>query len=100
MHARRTHQPRTYDVCFPDEAQADVLRLLDAPRREVINQALTILCGHISTNVAVNAPGLRGSRSENIWGRQMFIGSASEAAKGKWEVVCSGRRLNTKKRVS
>ncbi|HEX6554566.1 MAG TPA: transposase [Ktedonobacteraceae bacterium] len=36
------HQPLTYDVRLPDEAQADALRLLDASR-EVVNQALTIL---------------------------------------------------------
>src|SRR5438270_11851446 len=37
-----THQPLTYDVRLPDEAQADALRLLDATRA-VVNQALTIL---------------------------------------------------------
>jgi len=42
MHTSRTHQPLTYDVRLPDEAQADALRLLDATR-EVVNQALTLL---------------------------------------------------------
>jgi putative transposase len=42
MRASRTHQPLTYDVRLPDEAQADALRLLDASR-EVVNQALTLL---------------------------------------------------------
>jgi putative transposase len=42
MRTSRTHQPLTYDVRLPDEAQADALRLLDATR-EVVNQALTLL---------------------------------------------------------
>jgi putative transposase len=42
MRASRTHQPLTYDVRLPDEAQADALRLLDASRA-VVNEALTIL---------------------------------------------------------
>ena len=37
----RTHQPLTYDVRLPDEAQADALRLLDASR-EVENRALAL----------------------------------------------------------
>src|SRR5438270_12361331 len=41
-----THQPLTYDVRLPDEAQTDALRLLDASR-EVVNQALTILWPHL-----------------------------------------------------
>jgi hypothetical protein len=46
MHDSRTHQPLTYDVRLPDEAQADALRLLDASR-EVVNQALAILWPHL-----------------------------------------------------
>jgi putative transposase len=46
MRDSRTHQPLTYDVRLPDEAQADALRLLDASR-EVVNQALTILWPHL-----------------------------------------------------
>ncbi len=42
MRTSRTYQPLTYDVRLPDEAQADVLRLLDASRA-VVNQALEIL---------------------------------------------------------
>jgi len=42
MRDSRTHQPLTYDVRLPDEAQADALRLLDESRA-VVNQALTIL---------------------------------------------------------
>ena len=42
MHTSRTHQPLTYDVRLPDEAQEDALRLLDASR-QVVNQALTLL---------------------------------------------------------
>src|SRR6266851_9030205 len=42
MRDSRTHQPLTYDVRLPDEAQVDALRLLDASRA-VINQALTLL---------------------------------------------------------
>jgi hypothetical protein len=42
MSTSRTHQPLTYDVRLPDEAQADALRLLDASCA-VVNQALTIL---------------------------------------------------------
>ena len=42
MSTSRTHQPLTYDVRLPDEAQADALRLLDASR-EVVNAALAIL---------------------------------------------------------
>ncbi len=42
MRTSSTHQPLTYDVRLPDEAQADALRVLDASR-SVVNQALTIL---------------------------------------------------------
>jgi len=42
MRDSRTHQPLTYDVRLPDEAQADALRLLDATR-QVVNEALGIL---------------------------------------------------------
>ncbi len=42
MRTGRTHQPLTYDVRLPDEAQADALRLLDATR-SVVNQALMLL---------------------------------------------------------
>src|SRR5438270_4612922 len=42
MRTSRTHQPLTYDVRLPDEAQTDALRLLDASR-EVVNQTLTKL---------------------------------------------------------
>ena len=37
MRTSRTHQPLTYDVRLPDEAQADALRLLDASRA-VVNE--------------------------------------------------------------
>src|SRR6266699_6751669 len=46
MRESRTHQPLTYDVRLPDEAQADALRLLDASRA-VVNQVLTILWPHL-----------------------------------------------------
>src|SRR5438045_6263910 len=46
MRTGRTHQPLTYDVRLPDEAQADALRLLDASR-EVINTTLTMLWPHL-----------------------------------------------------
>jgi hypothetical protein len=46
MRDSRTHQPLTYDVRLPDEAQADALRLLDTSR-EVVNQALIILWPHL-----------------------------------------------------
>jgi len=42
MRTNHTHQPLTYDVRLPDEAQVDALRLLDATR-SVVNQALTLL---------------------------------------------------------
>ncbi len=42
MRASQTHQPLTYDVRLPDEAQADALRLLDASRA-VVNAALVLL---------------------------------------------------------
>jgi hypothetical protein len=42
MRTSGTHQPLTYDVRLPDEAQADALRLLDVSR-SVVNQALEIL---------------------------------------------------------
>jgi hypothetical protein len=41
-----THQPLTYDVRLPDEAQADALRLLHVSRA-VVNQALEILWPHL-----------------------------------------------------
>jgi len=46
MRDSRTHQPLTYDVRLPDEAQADALRLLDEST-EVVNQALTPLWPHL-----------------------------------------------------
>jgi len=46
MRTSRTHQPLTYDVRLPDEAQADALRLLDASRN-VVNQALPLLWPHL-----------------------------------------------------
>jgi len=46
MRDSRTHQPLTYDVRLPDEAQADALRLLDASRA-VVNQALEVLWPHL-----------------------------------------------------
>src|SRR5436190_11075575 len=46
MRTGRPHQPLTYDVRLPDEAQADALRLLDESRA-VVNQALTILWPHL-----------------------------------------------------
>src|SRR2546421_11074914 len=46
MRDSRTHQPLTYDVRLPDEAQADALRLLDASK-SVVNQALAILWPHL-----------------------------------------------------
>ncbi len=46
MRTNRTHQPLTYDVRLPDDAQADTLRLLDASRA-VVNQALAILWPHL-----------------------------------------------------
>ncbi len=42
MRDSRTHQPLTYDVRLPAEAQADALRLLDASR-SVVNTALILL---------------------------------------------------------
>jgi putative transposase len=42
MRAGRTHQPLSYDIRLPDEAQADALRLLDASRA-VVNEALVQL---------------------------------------------------------
>jgi putative transposase len=46
MRDSRTHQPLTYDVRLPDEAQEDALRLLDASRA-VVNAALAILWPHL-----------------------------------------------------
>jgi hypothetical protein len=46
MRDSRTHQPLTYAVRLPDEAQADTLRLLDASRA-VVNAALAILWPHL-----------------------------------------------------
>lgn len=46
MRTSRTHQPLTYDVRLPDEAQVDALRLLDASR-EVVNSALALLWPHL-----------------------------------------------------
>ncbi len=46
MRESRTHQPLTYDVRLPDDAQADALRLLDASRA-VVNQALALLWPHL-----------------------------------------------------
>ena len=46
MRTSRTHQPLTYDVRLPDEAQVDALRLLDASRK-VVNGALALLWPHL-----------------------------------------------------
>jgi putative transposase len=46
MRTNPTHQPLTYNVRLPDEAQADALRLLNASR-VVVNQALAILWPHL-----------------------------------------------------
>src|SRR5690349_3054953 len=46
MRDSSTHQPLTYDVRLPDEAQEDALRLLDASRA-VVNAALAILWPHL-----------------------------------------------------
>lgn len=46
MRDSRTHQPLTYDVRLPDEAQEDALRLLDISRA-VVNAALAILWPHL-----------------------------------------------------
>src|SRR5436309_12179557 len=46
MRTSRPHQPLTYAVRLPDEAQADALRLLDASKA-VVNQALTLLWPHL-----------------------------------------------------
>jgi len=42
MRTSHTHQPLSYDVRLPDEAQADALRLLDASRA-VVNASLVKL---------------------------------------------------------
>ncbi len=46
MRTSCTHQPLTYTVRLPDEAQADALRLLDASQA-VVNAALAILWPHL-----------------------------------------------------
>jgi putative transposase len=46
MRDSRTHQPLTYDVRLPDEAQGDALRVLDASRK-VVNGALALLWSHL-----------------------------------------------------
>jgi len=48
MRYNRTHQPLTYDVRLPDEAQADALRLLDTSRA-VVNQTLERLWPSLDT---------------------------------------------------
>ena len=51
MRTSRTHQPLTYDVRLPDEAQADALRY--SMPRAVVNMPLPS-CGLISTNLGVD----------------------------------------------
>ncbi len=46
MRDSRSHQPLTYDVRLPDEAQADALRLLDESKA-VVNAALALLWPHL-----------------------------------------------------
>src|SRR5579859_6927827 len=46
MRDSRTHQPLSYDVRLPDEAQADALRLLDESK-VVVNAALALLWPHL-----------------------------------------------------
>src|SRR5579872_2025747 len=87
MRDRRTHQPLTYDVRLPDEAQVDALRLLDASR-EVVNQALTILWPHLDE--------FGSERSGPAW-KQVgkYIGSPSPHGDRQWrcESEAVGRLL-------
>jgi putative transposase len=46
MRSGHTHQPLSYDLRLPDEAQADALRLLEASRT-VVNAALVALWPHL-----------------------------------------------------
>ena len=46
MRDSRTHQPLSYDVRLPDEAQGDALRLLDESKA-VVNAALALLWPHL-----------------------------------------------------
>ena len=72
MRTSRTHQPLTYDVRLPDEAQADALRLLDASKA-VVNRRWHS-CGPISTNLAGERVGLPGNRSANSWESPQYHG--------------------------
>lgn len=76
MRESRTHQPLTYDVRLPEEAQADALRLLDASRQatnEVVESLWPLLdhFGHVHPGPAwkqVETEGVKrsghGSRQE------------------------------------
>ncbi len=76
MRTSRTHQPLTYDVRLPDEAQADALRLLDASRA-VVNQALAILWPSLDE--------FGSERAEPAW-KQVgkYIGSPSPHGDRQW----------------
>jgi putative transposase len=76
MRTSRTHQPLTYDVRLPDEAQADALRLLDESR-EVVNQALTILWPYLDEF---------GSERAGLAWKQVgkYIGSPSPHGDRQW----------------
>jgi hypothetical protein len=84
MRTSRTHQPLTYDVRLPDEAQADALRLLDASK-DVVNQALILLWPHLDEF---------GSESTGPAWKQVgkYMGSPNFHGDRQWrcesEVVC------------
>src|SRR6266496_6104681 len=98
MRTGRTHQPLSYDVRLPDEAQADALRLLDESRA-VVNQALTILWPHLDE--------FGSERAGPAW-KQVgkYIGSPSPHGDRQWrcesEVVGGfyASKQNEKKRLN
>ena len=87
MRTSHTHQPLSYDVRLPDEAQADALRLLDASRA-VVNASLVALWPQLDNFL--------GERREPAWKQVVaMMGSPDPHGDRQWrcEAETVGRIL-------
>lgn len=95
MRESRTHQPFTYDVRLPDEAQADALRLLDASRA-VVKTTLALLWPHLD-EFGTERSGPPGNRLAPLRGPLIFMETANGGAKARSPVAsCALRRSGTR----
>jgi putative transposase len=86
MRDSRTHQPLTYDVRLPDEAQADALRLLDESKA-VVNAALALLWPHLD-EFATDRVGPAWKQVGQYIASPPRTAIANGAAKVKWWAEC------------